>query len=107
MVWWLVILGIFVLIAAAMYVPDWMRWARWNRRRKRATPGEARDMRPPVRPPFWSTYAGLPGLGGGSTAPGGDCYDGGGYDGGGFDGGGLGGGDGGGGGGGGDGGGCG
>jgi uncharacterized membrane protein YgcG len=88
MLWWAMALGIFVVIVGAMYVPDWIRWAKWNRRRKRKTPGEARDMRPPVRPPFWSSYVGLPPVGGGS-ALGGDCYDGGGYDGGGFDGGGY------------------
>lgn len=74
MIWWLAILGMFVLIAAGMYVPDWVRWAKWNRRRKKKTAGEARDMRPPVRPPFWSSYAGLPWAGGGDAA---GCYDGG------------------------------
>ena len=77
MIWWLLILGIFVAIAAAMYVPDWIRWARWNRRRKRKTPGEARDMRPPVAAPFWSSYTGLPAVGGGEAAS--DCFDGGGF----------------------------
>jgi len=85
MVWWLVTFGIFAAIAAAIYVPDWIEWARWNRRRKRMTPGEARDMRPPVRPPFWSSYTGIPWAGGGYGDPGG--YDGG-FDGGGSDGGG-------------------
>ena len=84
MIWWLVILGIFVLIGAAMYVPDWIRWARWNRRRKRKTPGEARDMRPPVRAPFWSSYTGIPPVGGGSAGDPG-CFDGGAFDGGGLD----------------------
>ncbi|HEX2296278.1 MAG TPA: hypothetical protein VHN37_13345 [Actinomycetota bacterium] len=89
MFWWALTLGIFVALAAAMYVPDWIRWAKWNRRRKRATPGEARDMRPPVRPPFWSSYSGLGATWGGFGAGGYDGgFDGGGSDGGGFDGGG-------------------
>lgn len=86
MIWWLVIFGIFAVIGAAMYVPDWIRWAKWNRRRKRKTPGEARDMRPPVRAPFWSSYAGTSWAGGGTAGDAAaDC---GGLDGGGFDGGG-------------------
>lgn len=90
MLWWLVILGIFVLVAAGMYVPDWVRWAKWNRRRRKKTPGQARDMRPPVAAPFWSSYAGLPPVGGGSAADdAAECYDGGGLDGGGVDGGGA------------------
>ena len=84
MIWWLVIVGIFALIGAAMYVPDWIRWARWNRRRKRKTPGEARDMRPPVRVPFWSSYSGIPPVGGGSAAGDAGCFDGGGLAGGGL-----------------------
>jgi uncharacterized membrane protein YgcG len=91
MLWWAMAVGIFAVIVAAMYVPDWIRWAKWNRQRKRKTPGEARDMRPPVRPPFWSSYVGLPPVGGGSTMAGGDWYDGSGFDGGSFDGGGDGG----------------
>ena len=88
MIWWLTILGIFAFIAAGMYVPDWIRWTKWNRQRKRKTPGEARDMRPPVRPPFWSSYTGLPPVGGVGGSWGGGGYDGGGSDCGGFDGGG-------------------
>jgi hypothetical protein len=58
MIWWLVILGGILAILAAMYVPNWIRWARWNRRRRKATPGEQRDMIAPVPPPFWSSYGG-------------------------------------------------
>lgn len=58
MIWWLVVLGVFLLIGAFMYVPDWIRWARWNAKRKRLPESRANKMRPPVAPPFWSGHAG-------------------------------------------------
>lgn len=90
MIWWLLVLGVFLLIAALMYLPDWIRWARWNAKRKRLPESKAKKMRPPVAAPFWSSYVGgayLGGPGGGSDCgPGG--FDGGGMGGGGGDGGG-------------------
>lgn len=56
--WWLVALGVFLLIAAVMCVPDWIRWAKWNARRKRLPERKANKLRPPVAAPFWSAYAG-------------------------------------------------
>jgi hypothetical protein len=58
MLWILIALAVFVLIVAAMYVPDWIRWVRWNSRRKRLSEHKAKKLRPPVAPPFWSSYAG-------------------------------------------------
>ena len=91
MIWWLAVLGVFVLIGALMYVPDWIRWAHWNSKRKRLPENRAKKLRPPVGAPFWSSYAGgtyLGGPGGGS-----DCglggFDGGGAGGGGGSGGGC------------------
>lgn len=92
MIWWLVVLGVFVLIGALMYVPDWIRWARWNAKRKRLPENRASKMRAPVAAPFWSAYAGDAYAGGASS--GSDCGPGG-FDGGGAIFGGSGGGDGG------------
>lgn len=78
MIWFLVAFGIFLALWAAMYVPDWIRWARWNAKRKRMPEGKRRGVRPPVAPPFWSSYVGP--LGSASAGPGGgggDCDTGG------------------------------
>lgn len=58
MIWWLAVVGVFLLLGAAMYLPDWIRFARWNSRRKRLPPNKARKLRPPVATPFWSSYVG-------------------------------------------------
>ena len=64
MVWLWVALGLFVLLIAGMYVPDWIKWTRWNSERKRLPENKRRRMRPPpVAAPFWSSYAGGHGAG--------------------------------------------
>lgn len=67
MIWLWVGIGIFVLIATAMYVPDWIRWAKWNAKRKRLPPSKAKKLRPPVAAPFWSGYVGHGPVGGPSS----------------------------------------
>jgi hypothetical protein len=71
MFWLLATAGVFLLLAALMFVPDWVRWARWSSRRKRFSKSKARRLRAPVAAPFWSNYSGpyVPGSDGG----GGDC----------------------------------
>lgn len=99
MVWLWLTLAFFGLIAAGMFVPDWIKWARWNSERKRLPENRRRRMRPaPVAAPFWSGYAGPTHDGGGPGMAGGvDCDPSDGIDVGGFGDGGDGGGDGGGG----------
>lgn len=58
MIWWLAVLGMFMLVLGAMYLPDCVRFARWDSRRKRLPPNKARKLRPPVATPFWSSYVG-------------------------------------------------
>ena len=86
MLWFYGALGVFLLILAAMYVPDWIKWARWNSERKRLPENKRRRMRPaPVAAPFWSTYAGGTAVGGGPGMVGGvDCDPTDGFDGGGL-----------------------
>ncbi len=93
MIWFGIAIGIFLLIVGAMYVPDWIRWARWNSRRKRLPERKAKKLRARVAAPFWSSYVGPAHTGGGGGGGGAsDCgsggFDlGGGMDGGGGDGG--------------------
>ncbi len=47
MIWFGIAIGIFLLIVAAMYVPDWVRWARWNADRKRLPERRAKKLRGP------------------------------------------------------------
>jgi hypothetical protein len=79
MVWILMAAGIFLLIGALMYAPDWVRWARWNSKRKSLPPRQARKLRPPtpVGAALW--YGGSQGMDVGAI----DCGLGGGADGGG------------------------
>ena len=58
MVWLGIALGVFLLFAALMYVPDWIRWIRWDARRKRMPASKQKGLRPPMSVPFWSNYAG-------------------------------------------------
>ena len=85
MFWLWVTLGLFAVIAAGMYVPDSIRWARWNSKRKRLPESKRRKMRPPVAAPFWSSYSSPLGTDGGSAGPAGDACGGGDGDGGGCD----------------------
>ena len=89
MFWLWAALGLFALILAGMYVPDWIKWARWNSERKRLPENRQHRMRPaPVAAPFWSTYVGPTAMGGGPGMVGGvdvdptDDYEGGGLEGG-------------------------
>lgn len=95
MVWVFVAIGVFVFLGAAMYVPDWIRFFKWNRKQKHLPESKANKLRPPVAVPFWSSYAGGHyGGSGGSAGCASDCgpdiggSGGGGFDVGGFDGGG-------------------
>lgn len=75
MTWLWAVLGLFTVIIAGMYVPDWIKWARWNSERERLPANQQRRMRPaPVAAPFWSSYAGDTAIGGGPGMVGGlDC----------------------------------
>jgi hypothetical protein len=84
MVWILIAAGIFLLIGVAMYAPDWLRWARWNSKRKSLPPRQARKLRPPaaIGASVWygGSHAAADSVGAMGCGPDGGGADGGGCD---------------------------